>query len=422
MMFKSAAARKKRGLETHGEEAARKRRFCSSARSKYILNWLRETPSFQEIIGVSHQHRNDEELGPDFVPPSIPSDIAADSDANGDNDIEVSIPSTVPTLTQSTKTTPESLVNFEDYRDKNLRENKIEYRRERDGSLPDHVAQLWAELKSLPTDHTLFSMARMGVNDVIFQILKTLQDDSEREGEVSSYMTQHVFPQQTHLTLMGWGVELKACQSSRFQKCAVPGASQLGHIRVSGPKPDVAYGYGTTAFSSSQLSLASFIEPEGGRATPTWYYPFLVVEVKGVGGSRRVAINQCMGGSATCVNIIKCLNRLAESYGVGLVDGTSFSIAVNPDRADIFVTWEDGDSYRMQRLHIINLNTTEDLQILQDIVRSILRWGREKRLPAIKKAMDNVWKAKSKVEKANAKQRRPLSSRENDKKRSKRRA
>lgn len=418
-MSGNITAKKKRRVEPRTEKAV-KGGFFLSSRSKYILGWLREIPSFQEM-GVSKRHRNGhKELEPDFVAPSIPSNIAANSD--DDSDVEVSMQSTVVTLTQSTKTTLESLVNIGDYRDKNLKENKIEYRREGDGSLPDRVAQLWAELESPPTDHTLFSMARMGINDVIFQILKTLQDDSEREGEIYSYMTQNVFPQQTPLTLMGWGVELKDCQSSQFQKCAVPGASQLGHIRVSRPKPDVAYGYGTTAFSSSQLSLASFIEPEGGRATLTCYYPFLVVEVKSVGGSRRVAINQCMGGSATCVNIIKGLNRLAERYEVDPVDSTSFSIAVNPDRADIFVTWEDGDCFRMQRLHIINLNTTQDLQRFQNIVRSILGWGREKRLPAIKKVMNDIWKAKSKAEKANAKQREPPSSRENDKKRGKRRA
>ena len=65
-------------------------------------------------------------------------------------------------------------------------------------------------------------------------------------------------------------------------------------------------------------------------------YPFLAVEFKADGpsgsGSMWVATNQCLGGSASCVNIAEGLNRQlrqCKSDKVQPIGSTAFSIAMN---------------------------------------------------------------------------------------------
>jgi hypothetical protein len=69
-------------------------------------------------------------------------------------------------------------------------------------------------------------------------------------------------------------------------------------------------------------------------------YPFFVIEFKADGpggsGSMWVATNQCLGGSASCINIAERLNRQMRQWKnrkVRLIDSTAFSIAMNGTEA-----------------------------------------------------------------------------------------
>src|SRR4051812_12943534 len=72
-----------------------------------------------------------------------------------------------------------------------------------------------------------------------------------------------------------------------------------------------------------------------------FFYPFLVVEFKadgaGAWGSLWAGTNQCLGGSASCVNIPERLNKrvqghygrlLGESDPMGLINSAAFSVVM----------------------------------------------------------------------------------------------
>lgn len=54
-----------------------------------------------------------------------------------------------------------------------------------------------------------------------------------------------------------------------------------------------------------------------------------MVELKGIRGSRAVALSECLVSSVACVNVVKVLNELAKRQIVGPADRTAFSIAIN---------------------------------------------------------------------------------------------
>lgn len=147
-------------------------------------------------------------------------------------------------------------------------------------------------------------------------------------------------------------------------------------------------------------------------------FPFLLAECKGMEGNIPVVLNQCLGGSATCVNVVKGLNRLASEYGVDWVDSTAFSIVVNSWVAIIYVMWEDGDSFRQQQLCLLPL-CADGTRKLKDLIMNILTRGNETRLPAIRAALDKITEAKLKSEKKDFKKKEHSPEAESDNKRSK---
>lgn len=76
-------------------------------------------------------------------------------------------------------------------------------------------------------------------------------------------------------------------------------------------------------------------------------YPFFVIEFKGDGpsgvGSMWVATNQCLGGSASCVNIgerLNCQLRHCKNNEVRPINSASFSIAISGIEARLYILWK----------------------------------------------------------------------------------
>lgn len=86
------------------------------------------------------------------------------------------------------------------------------------------------------------------------------------------------------------------------------------NLKVSVPYPNMLYGYNRLeAFAQQQQTQLRFMGNEIIVNTQNLVYPFFVIEFKADGpggsGSLWVATNQCLGGSASCVNIAERLNN-----------------------------------------------------------------------------------------------------------------
>lgn len=124
-------------------------------------------------------------------------------------------------------------------------------------------------------------------------------------------------------------------------------------------------------------------------------YPFLIIEFKGdgpgVSGSLWAATNQCLGGSASCVNVAERLNRQlgrCQNKELRPVDSAAFSIAMNGTEARLYVSWKHIEiHYYMRKVKSFLLQDPEHFLDFRKYVRNIIDWGREKRLRDIRKSL-----------------------------------
>jgi len=109
-------------------------------------------------------------------------------------------------------------------------------------------------------------------------------------------------------------------------------------------------------------------------------YPFFVIEFKADGpggsGSMWVATNQCLGGSASCVNIAECLNRQlrqCENKKVQPMGSAAFSIAMNGTEARLYVSWKHDElDYYMRNVKSFLLQEPEQYVQFRKYVLNII--------------------------------------------------
>ncbi|CAK7233464.1 hypothetical protein SCUCBS95973_008603 [Sporothrix curviconia] len=194
---------------------------------------------------------------------------------------------------------------------------------------------------------------------------------------------------------------------------AVPNAGP--QLKISNPIPDMMYGYSRQyAFPEQQTQFISMGNLMDGTAnTQSLMYPFLVVEFKGNGGDLWVATNQCLGGSASCVNIAERLNRQLEkskSSKITSVDSTAFSIAMNGTEARLYVSWKHSDlDYYTQKVDSFLLQKPQDYIEFRKHVKNIIDWGKDKRLKEIRESLDALLEESRKCASEAAKSRPPPS-------------
>ena len=169
-------------------------------------------------------------------------------------------------------------------------------------------------------------------------------------------------------------------------------------LKVSTPIPDTLYGYSRNrAFHQQQAQLLS-MGTEMVANSHGLIYPFFVVEFKadGPGGSGGlwVATNQCLGGSASCVNIAERLNRQlrqCKSDKVQPINSAAFSIAMNGTEARLYISWKHNElNYYMRKVKSFLLQEPEQYVEFRKHVRNIIDWGKDKRLKQIQESLDNL--------------------------------
>jgi hypothetical protein len=200
-------------------------------------------------------------------------------------------------------------------------------------------------------------------------------------------------------------------------KHAVPNTGSK--LRVSTPVPDALYGYNrATALPQQQGQLLS-MGTEMVANNQDLLYPFFVIEFKGDGpagvGSLWVATNQCLGGSASCVNIAERLNRQLSQCKSDAVRPTAgvntaaFSFAIRGTEARLYVSWKHSElEYYMQEIESFVLHRPEHYLEFRKYALNIIDWGRDQRLKEIQDSLD-ILLEESRLRAAEAKARPPPS-------------
>jgi len=166
--------------------------------------------------------------------------------------------------------------------------------------------------------------------------------------------------------------------------------------KVSTPVPDMLYGYrhgeGFLEAKRDILGNAALIANNANLLLP-----FFAIECKGdgpggLGGSLWVSTNQCLGASASCVNIVERVNeriRAQEGHGGKIIDNAVFSIAMNGTEIRLYVTWKSEDQkYRMGGVRDFLVRDPDHFMQFRKYVRSILKWGEGVRLKEIKECIN----------------------------------
>ncbi|KFH41756.1 hypothetical protein ACRE_075200 [Hapsidospora chrysogenum ATCC 11550] len=301
----------------------------------------------------------------------------------------------------SARSTSRSLVEDPNYRIMNLAANNVHLRSSRT-QLPDSVADLVGHMRrdrnspGPSHDQVLQDMS-----------LEALQMGAT-EADVGRYFQTNVFP------APGPEDTLQCSLRQPMVGHAVPSTAGSSH-KISTPVPDMFYGYNwAQTFPQQQAQLASM--GTGGLGNNQQLaYPFFVIELKGEGpsgGSKLwVATNQCLGASASCINIAERLRRsLAEcqSDEIREIDTATFSIAMSGTEARLYVSWKhDALNYYMKNVKSFLLQDPDHYIEFRKYVRNIIDWGKGGRLEAICESLDILLEENRKRASAAAKARTP---------------
>ncbi|KAL8383703.1 hypothetical protein RB595_010756 [Gaeumannomyces hyphopodioides] len=206
------------------------------------------------------------------------------------------------------------------------------------------------------------------------------------EPEVEEYFRTHVFP--------------AADSSDKLQRnCRLPMAKHTVPIsgsehKISTPMPDILYGYNRRgAFTRQEARLISTRTRMDANSRGL-AFPFFVVEFKGDGDRLSVATNQCLGASASCVNIAERFSRQlnnCDSGEIQPIDTAAFSVAMNGTVAKLYISWKQDElSYYMANFRNFALQDAEQYREFRKIVRNIVDWGKTERLKQIRDLVDSL--------------------------------
>ncbi len=340
------------------------------------------------------------------LPPTPASTKSRSCRADAEDDSQVSGygPSVAPSDISgaSAGSSRKSLVEDPYYRDNNLAENNI-YMRSFYDEFPVDIAGL--------VDHVRKDRDSPGLSpDQVKQNTRLERlEMGTGEPDVERYFHAHVFPDPEPTDI------LQRTDRNPMAKHAVPDFGSK--LKVSTPVPDMLYGYNRLgAFPQQQAQLRS-IGNEMVANTQGLVYPFFVIEFKADGpggsGSMWVATNQCLGGSASCVNIAERLNRQlrqCKNKKVRPIDSAAFSIAMNGTEARLYISWKHDElKYYTRKVDSFLLQKPNDYVEFRKYVRNIIDWGKDQRLKEIRDSLDGLLEENRKTASQLAKSRPPPS-------------
>lgn len=288
------------------------------------------------------------------------------------------------------------------YRDNNLAAKNIYIRDVRE-QFPDHIANLVDHVRK-DRDSPIPSSDQFWHDTDLYDL-----ELGTAEPAVENYFKANIFPNPKSSD------SLKRIDKNAMVKHVVPDVGSK--LEVSIPSPDMLYGYNRLGAFPQQSAQLRSMGNEMVANTQGLVYPFFVIEFKADGpggsGSMWVATNQCLGGSASCVNIAERLNRQlrqCKNKEVWPIDRAAFSIAMNGTEVRLYISWKHNDvDYYMRKVKSFLLQEPEQYVEFRKHVRNIIDWGKDKRLKEIRKLLDSLLEENRKVASQLAKSRPPPS-------------
>ena len=372
---------------------------CPNSVHTSVSEWLESIGSDREesCQSDSHLHRADD--GPisrqltrsapemahtrdvdGFAMPSVPASI----ENRTDTDAASVAPSDVTGSARSSGR--RSLVEDPLYRKANLAENNIYLRPLRE-QLPKHISDLIDDVRR-DRDSPGPSPDQVSQDAALNELWM-----GAGESQVEDYFRDKIFPKTAP------GDSLDRTHRQPMAKHTVPNSGS--NLKVSNPVPDMLYGYSRYgAFSKAQQTQFNLMRNIMVANSQDSIYPFFVIEFKGDGpsggGSMWVATNQCLGGSASCVNTAERLSRQSKRYKSDRIrpfDSAVFSIAMNGTQARLYISWKHNElDYYMASIDNFQLQKAEDYLEFRRWVLNIIDWGKNQRLKEICDALDSFLK------------------------------
>ncbi|CAD6447926.1 dc4a75fa-256f-481d-b30a-852f5b3d22cc [Sclerotinia trifoliorum] len=346
------------------------------------------------------EYRRDSE---GFALPSAPA--SAKSFLNNANLANGSLPlgygpSAVPSHSGISSTSGrKNLISSPQYRIHNLLENNIFIRSFYEEFPPD-IAEL-VDLVSKDCDSPHLPSGQIKHNTHL-EMLEMLEMGAS-EPDVEEYFRTYVFPVPAPTD------GLQRTVRNPMARHAVPCSESIA--RVSTPVPDMLYGYKKFESFPRQQTQLSFFGDGIIANSQNLMFPFFIVEFKCDGpsgcGSMWMATNQCVGGSASCVNIAERLSR-QRGGKVRVSDSAAFSIAMNGTEARLFITWKHDElKYYMRKVRSFLLQDPEHYAQFLKYVLKIIDWGMGERLKGTQKSLDAFLEEERKIASQQAKARPP---------------
>ncbi|KAH0565178.1 hypothetical protein GP486_001424 [Trichoglossum hirsutum] len=232
---------------------------------------------------------------------------------------------------------------------------------------------------------------------VSVEMLRALRDEAEQD--VIQLLAPFIIPQ----TAEALRRELKLKAGLPWKGCVPvpldPSYVFTNGVSLSKPSPDETFGYSDMAFTNLQLSTIDLLKGllRQSYATPIegLHFPFMSMEFKSqaTGGTQYIAKNQAANAGAVAGHGLVELAR--RGLGLDSLDYNEpqfFSLGIDQEGAHVCVHWlaeKDGQFFfHMEDISQHSLRNLGGLRAVRRIVKNILDWGRDERLPAICKQLD----------------------------------
>jgi hypothetical protein len=332
----------------------------------FVSEWLESVGSDRkkQCRSDSHLHHSDDVPISRQFTRSVP-DMGCTRDADG----FAVLPTTASTVSRSYRATEDSAsgtasVRHPSYRRNNLNSNNIDIRHA-NIQLPGHIS---SHVETLRAERDSPSPSSEQINGYLDRM-----EDLQRgctAADVEKFFTDTMFPKNSDWTY-GRPAGLESAKSSLMSSHLIPNNPE-SPFRGSGPKPDLLYGYSGAlrdgAFTQPQFLTQTGLHPQNARfaeaTTQGLRFPFFAFEFKAAGDTRGdlwVATNQCAGAPSACLNAVDRLNTsLLKHPSVRRVDNLSYSITVDNNTAQLYVSWKEDDlNYYLQRVGAFLLSDPE---------------------------------------------------------------
>ncbi|KAH0539035.1 hypothetical protein FGG08_004429 [Glutinoglossum americanum] len=226
------------------------------------------------------------------------------------------------------------------------------------------------------------------------------------EDNATDALLDLVFAEPCRIDRGAYPPHLGRNRDCKFIRGCVPTRDALGNAKIQAaldrvgapktPKPDIAFGYSSSAFSIAQ-ALVNTAHDRIAHISQGILHPFIVLEGKSgaTGGTQIEVQNRAARSAAALVHSQRTLHASAHGGDFGSpADTACFSCTTDSTTAYVWIHWcqeEEGEPhYRMKPLLRLFLDNCKAVWKLRQVVDNIFEWGLGERLERVKAVLDRI--------------------------------